>query len=163
MKISSAVQHKIYTLDTIKKQLAVWHMLQKKVVFTNGVFDVLHHGHIASLTEAASHGDILIVAVNGDASVKRLKGPNRPINNENARVLLLANLLLVDAVIVFTDDTPLQLIQNILPDVLVKGGDYSIEQIAGAADVIAAGGKVILANMVNNVSSSIIINAMQQK
>ena len=162
MKLSSAVQHKIFTLDTIKKQLAVWRMLQKKVVFTNGVFDVLHHGHIASLTEAASHGDILIVAVNGDASVKRLKGPNRPINDENARVLLLANLLLVDAVIIFTDDTPLQLIQTLLPNVLVKGGDYTVDQIAGAADVLAAGGKVVLANMVNNISSSIIIDALKK-
>ncbi len=160
MKTNQALQHKIYTLDNLQRQATIWHMLGKKIVFTNGVFDVLHKGHIASLTEAASHGDVLVVGVNADASVKKLKGPTRPINDEAARVLLLASLLQTDAVIIFEADTPIDLIKTIMPDVLVKGGDYTIEQIVGSQEVIAAGGKVVIAKIVDGISSSIIIDKL---
>ena len=161
MRSSRQIPDKIYNLQELLKQVFIWKMLGKKIVFTNGVFDILHKGHIASLSEAASHGDILIVAVNTDASVKKLKGPTRPVNDENARTLVLASLLQTDAVILFKEDTPLELIKAILPDVLVKGGDYTLEQIAGAKEVIAAGGKVILAQIVEDVSTTNIINKMK--
>ena len=160
MRASIQIPNKIYISESLVKQVFIWKMLGKKIVFTNGVFDVIHKGHIASLSEAASHGDILIVAVNTDASVKKLKGPTRPINDESARALVLASLLQTDAVILFKEDTPLELISALMPDVLVKGGDYTVEQIAGAKEVIAAGGKVIIANIVEGISSSNIIKKM---
>jgi D-beta-D-heptose 7-phosphate kinase/D-beta-D-heptose 1-phosphate adenosyltransferase len=138
-----------------------WRLKNEKIVFTNGVFDILHEGHIASLSEAASLGERLIVGVNADASVKRLKGDSRPVNAEAARALLLASMVMTDAVIVFEEDTPLELIKAIMPDVLVKGGDYSIEQIAGAKEVMAAGGEVKLAAIVEGVSTTAIIAKMK--
>ena len=160
MRASIQIPNKIYISESLIKQVFIWKMLGKKIVFTNGVFDILHKGHIASLSEAASHGDILIVAVNTDASVKKLKGPTRPINDESARTLVLASLLQTDAVILFEEDTPLELITALMPDVLVKGGDYTVEQIAGAKEVIAAGGKVVIANIIEGISSSHIIKKM---
>ena len=160
MKSNQAIPNKIYTLDNLERQAKIWKMLGKKIVFTNGVFDIVHHGHIASLTEAASHGDVLVVGVNADASVKKLKGPTRPINNENARAILLASLLQTDAIIIFEEDTPLNLITTIMPQVLVKGGDYTLEQIIGGKEVIAAGGRVVIAQMVDGVSSTKIIEKM---
>lgn len=160
MKTSTATQ-KIYDIDTLKRQITRWRFLSKSIVFTNGVFDLLHKGHIFSLTQAASHGDILIVGINSDASVKRLKGESRPINDEESRLLLLASTSMVDAVILFNDDTPLELIKNILPDVLVKGGDYKVEQIAGAKEVLENGGRVVLAEMIDGVSTTKIIQQMQ--
>lgn len=160
MRSSTQIPNKIYNLQELLKQVFIWKMLGKKIVFTNGVFDVIHKGHIASLSEAASYGAVLIVAVNADSSVKKLKGPTRPINDESARALVLASLLQTDAVILFEEDTPLELITALMPDVLVKGGDYTIEQIAGAKEVIAAGGKVIIANIIEGISSSNIIKKM---
>ena len=160
MRASTQIPNKIYSSESLMKQVFIWKMLGKKIVFTNGVFDILHNGHIASLSEAASHGDILIVAVNTDASVKKLKGPTRPINDESARALVLASLLQTDAIILFEEDTPVELITAIMPDVLVKGGDYTVEQIAGAKEVIAAGGKVVIANIIEGISSSNIIKKM---
>lgn len=142
-------------------QVKRWKLQNKKIVFTNGVFDILHEGHIASLCEAALYGDVLIVGVNADASVKRLKGNSRPVNGENARTLLLASLLMTDAVIIFEEDTPQQLIAALLPDTLVKGGDYTIDQVAGAKEVIAAGGQVKIAQMVEGISTTSIINKMK--
>jgi D-glycero-beta-D-manno-heptose 1-phosphate adenylyltransferase len=160
MKTQFYIANKIFTLQQLVQKVNAWRLLGKKVVLTNGVFDVVHKGHIASLNEAASHGDVLIVALNSDESVKQLKGPTRPINDEQSRAYLLANLVMVDAVCIFSDDTPLELIKTILPNVLVKGGDYTIEQIAGAKEVIANNGKVILAQMVDGISSSIIIDKL---
>jgi len=145
----------------LQRRLAKWRLLGKTIVFTNGCFDILHAGHIASLTEAAQHGDILIIGLNADASIKGLKGSNRPINNENSRALLLASLTMVDAVVVFSDPTPLELILAIKPDRLVKGGDYKIEDIAGAKEVISWGGKVIINPIVEGFSTSSIINKIQ--
>jgi D-glycero-beta-D-manno-heptose 1-phosphate adenylyltransferase len=160
MKTQYYIPNKIFTLQQLLQKVNAWRLLGKKIVLTNGVFDVVHRGHIASLNEAASHGEVLIVALNSDESVKQLKGPTRPINDEQSRAYLLANLVMVDAVCIFSDDTPLQIIKAILPDVLVKGGDYTIEQIAGAKEVIANNGKVILAQMVDGISSSIIIDKL---
>ncbi|MFZ1527272.1 MAG: D-glycero-beta-D-manno-heptose 1-phosphate adenylyltransferase [Ferruginibacter sp.] len=142
-------------------QVKRWRLLGKKIVFTNGVFDILHQGHISSLSEAAAQGDILIVGLNADASVKRLKGESRPINHETARALLLASLVMTDAVVLFEEDTPFNLITSILPDVLVKGGDYTIEQIAGAKEVLANGGTVHLAKILEGTSTTGIIQKMK--
>lgn len=138
-------------------------MLGKKIVFTNGVFDLVHKGHISSLSEAASFGDILIVGVNSDRSVKNLKGPTRPINDETGRALVLASLLQTDAVIIFEEDTPLEIIKELMPDVLVKGGDYNVEQIAGAREVLAAGGVVKIAAMIDGISSTKIIEDLKKE
>jgi D-beta-D-heptose 7-phosphate kinase/D-beta-D-heptose 1-phosphate adenosyltransferase len=161
MKTIQAIPHKIFTLDNLLHQLNRWRLLNKKIVFTNGVFDILHEGHIASLSEAALHGHILIVALNSDASVKRLKGESRPVNGENSRMLLMASLLMVDAVILFEEDTPLNLITAILPDVMVKGGDYTVEQIAGAKEVIANGGEVKIVPVLQGFSTTGIIEKMK--
>ena len=115
-----------------------------RVVFTNGVFDLLHPGHVDVLTAARREGDALVVGLNADASVRRLKGPERPVRSEAERAYVLAALAAVDAVVVFDQDTPLELIRLIRPDVLVKGGDYSEDTIVGAADVRSAGGRVVV-------------------
>ncbi len=161
MKASQQIPNKIYTIDAILKQVNAWRLVGKKIVFTNGVFDIVHQGHIASLTEAASYGDILIIGLNADASVKRLKGPTRPINDENARAIVLASFLQTDAIILFEEDTPLEIIKAIMPDVLVKGGDYTIEQIAGAKEVLANGGEVKIAAIIEGVSTTTIIEKMK--
>ena len=160
MRSTLQITNKIFTKENLIKQVVAWKMTGKKIVFTNGVFDVLHKGHIASLNEAAEFGEILIVAVNSDESVKRLKGPARPINDEQARALIIASLVQTDAVVIFGEDTPLKLIIKLMPDVLVKGGDYSLENIAGAKEVIASGGSVKLAAIVKGISSSQIIERM---
>lgn len=129
----------------------------KKIVFTNGVFDILHRGHIYSLSQAAKEGDYLIVGLNADVSVKRLKGESRPVNDEQSRALVLASLIMVDAVIIFEEDTPLALITSIMPDVLVKGGDYTVDQIAGAKEVIANGGRVVINPILEGFSTTAII------
>lgn len=114
----------------------------KKVVFTNGCFDLLHVGHIRYLEEAKKNGDILVVGINSDASVKRLKGEDRPIQKEDERAEILAALRAVDHTVLFTEDTPLELIKKIKPDILVKGGDWAIDQIVGADVVLQNGGEV---------------------
>jgi len=163
MKTVQAIPHKIFTADTLQAQLKRWRLQNNKIVFTNGVFDILHQGHIASLSDAASQGNVLIVGVNADAGVKRLKGESRPVNNEHSRALLLAALVMVDAVIIFEEDTPYNLITSIMPDVLVKGGDYTIETIVGAKEVIAKGGKVIIAPILEGFSTTGIIESMKTK
>jgi D-beta-D-heptose 7-phosphate kinase/D-beta-D-heptose 1-phosphate adenosyltransferase len=139
------------------QRIAQWKLLSKKIALTNGVFDILHPGHIFSLSQAAKEADYLIVGVNSDASVKRLKGNNRPVNNQESRTLILASLLILDAVIIFEEDTPLELVKAIKPDVLVKGGDYTIEQIVGAKEVIQAGGRVVINPIIEGYSTSSII------
>jgi D-glycero-beta-D-manno-heptose 1-phosphate adenylyltransferase len=161
MKTIQAIPDKIFSLNELKHQLNRWRLLNKKIVFTNGVFDILHEGHIASLSEAALYGHVLIVGINSDASVKRLKGESRPVNNEGSRTLLMASLVMVDAVILFEEDTPLNLITAILPDVLVKGGDYTIEQIVGASEVIANGGEVKIVPILEGFSTTGIIERMK--
>lgn len=163
MRTIRSLPAKIFTLPDLKAQLNRWRLLGKTVVFTNGVFDILHDGHIASLSEAAGYGDVLIVGINSDASVKRLKGPSRPVNNEQSRALLMAANLLTDGVIIFEEDTPLELIKAIMPDVLVKGGDYTLEQIVGAKEVMDNGGEVKIVPILEGFSTTGIIERMKGK
>ncbi len=129
----------------------------EKIVFTNGCFDLLHVGHVRYLQEAKAQGSLLVVGVNSDASVKRLKGPTRPIQNENDRAEILAALKAVDFTIIFTEDTPEKLIHSVHPDVLVKGGDWKIEQIVGAEFVLSYGGEVKSLQFVEGRSTTKII------
>ena len=163
MKPGNSIPNKILTLPELQQKIAQWRLLGKKISFTNGCFDILHAGHIASLTEAAQHGDYLIIGLNADASIKGLKGENRPVNDERSRALVLASLAMVDAVIIFSEPTPLELIKAIQPDALVKGGDYKIEDIVGAKEVMNCGGQVIINPIVQGFSTTSIINKLQNK
>lgn len=131
------VRNKILTFDELKLQIPRWELLSKKIVFTNGCFDLLHLGHIDCLARAADEGDVLVVGLNSDASTSRLKGPNRPINGQEQRAMIIASLHFVDVVTVFDEATPLELIRLVQPDVLVKGGDYKPTEIVGY-DVVKA-------------------------
>ena len=159
---AATISEKIYSLAGIVEKTKQWKKEKRKIAFTNGVFDLLHKGHIFSLTQAAKEGDILIIGLNSDSSVKRLKGESRPINDQDARALLLAALSMVDAVVIFEENTPLDLIVSILPDVLVKGGDYTVDEIAGAKEVIANGGKVVINPILDGFSTTAIIQAISQ-
>jgi rfaE bifunctional protein nucleotidyltransferase chain/domain len=130
----------------------------QRIVFTNGCFDILHAGHVDYLARARAHGNVLIVGVNSDSSVQRLKGPSRPINSEHERAVVLDALRSVDMVVVFEEDTPLELIQLVQPHVLVKGGDYTEANVVGAEFVRARGGEVVLIPFVHNTSTSAIIS-----
>jgi rfaE bifunctional protein nucleotidyltransferase chain/domain len=134
----------------------------KRIVFTNGCFDILHRGHVTYLAEAKKLGDLLVIGLNSDESVKRLKGPQRPINNENDRQYVLSQLKSVDFVEIFNEDTPLNLILKVLPNILVKGGDWKIDQIVGAREVIANGGDVFSLNFVDGYSTTSIIHKIQE-
>jgi rfaE bifunctional protein nucleotidyltransferase chain/domain len=136
------IQAKIQSWETIQASVSKWKSAGEKVIFTNGCFDILHFGHIHYLAEASDLGDRLVIGLNSAASVKRLKGEHRPINDEATRQHLLAALEFVDAVVVFEEDTPLELIKIILPDVIVKGGDWKPKQIVGSDIVLANGGEV---------------------
>jgi rfaE bifunctional protein nucleotidyltransferase chain/domain len=136
------IESRIVDRISLSKHVHRWRLLGKKIVFTNGCFDLLHRGHISLLAQAADLGDVLIVGVNSDDSVKKLKGPGRPLVAAHDRALLLAGLCFVDAVIIFEEETPYALIQMIQPDVLVKGGDYAMHEIVGADIVQARGGEV---------------------
>lgn len=133
----------------------------KKVVFTNGVFDLLHVGHVRYLQEARKLGDALVIGVNSDASVRRLKGPTRPVQNENDRAEILAALGCVDFTVIFSEDTPANLIELVKPQVLVKGGDWKIDQIVGADFVLALGGQVLSLQFVDGKSTTKIIEKAQ--
>lgn len=135
----------------------------KKIVFTNGCFDILHLGHVEYLNEAKAQGDLLIVAINSDESVRQLKGPDRPVNNEHDRAEMLLNLKAVDCVQVFTEQTPLEIIKMIKPNVLVKGGDWKPEQIVGSDFVLAQGGEVKSLVFKQGYSTSNLIKAVQGK
>ena len=162
MKLPQIIPHKIYDLSGLQHQIRRWRLLGKTVAFTNGCFDILHQGHIASLSDAAREADYLIVGVNSDASTRRLKGEQRPINDEQARAMLLASLLMVDAVIIFDEDTPLELIEAVEPEVLVKGGDYTLEQIVGAKEVLASGGRVVINPIVPGYSTTGLIEKIHR-
>lgn len=161
MKQSDKINDRIFSQGRLQTQINWWRLINKKIAFTNGVFDILHEGHLKVLAEAASFADVLIVGVNSDASVKRLKGNDRPINNEQSRSKILASLIVVDAVIIFDEDTPLQLILQIMPDVLIKGGDYTPETIVGAREVTENGGAVKIIPLEAGFSSTRIIEKMK--
>ncbi len=161
MRAIDAIDKKIHTLSSLLAQVAAWRTTGKTIAFTNGCFDILHEGHIFSLSQAAREADFLIVGLNSDGSTRRLKGPERPINSEQSRCLVMANLVVVDAVVLFEEDTPLELIKTLLPDVLVKGGDYTIDQIVGSSEVIANGGKVVINPIVEGFSTTGIIKQIK--
>lgn len=149
------IQNKILPgADMLQRQCQVWRATGKKIVFTNGCFDILHHGHLDLLARAADMGNVLVVGINTDQSVKKLKGPERPVNHENDRAFQLASLLCVDAVCLFDEDTPANLIEKVKPDVLVKGGDYTIDKVVGADFVKSYGGKVEIVPFVEGYSTS---------
>ncbi|QEC51403.1 rfaE bifunctional protein nucleotidyltransferase chain/domain [Anseongella ginsenosidimutans] len=142
MNSHDILHSKVLDRQALLPRLNTWRLRDQKIVFTNGCFDILHLGHIDYLSKAAAAGNKLVVGVNSDASNHRLKGPGRPINDERSRSLLLAALFFVDAVCIFDEDTPYELIKLLRPDVLVKGADYTIEQIVGADLVLSTGGEV---------------------
>lgn len=148
----------VMTLEELMRQVHTWRLKDDKVVFTNGCFDILHQGHVDLLKRAYALGDRTIVAINSDASVQSLdKAPGRPINDENARAEVLSALRYVDAVIIFNEPTPYELIEMIRPNVLVKGGDWKIDEIVGADIVQASGGEVLSLDLVEGFSTTSII------
>ncbi|HEY1063031.1 MAG TPA: D-glycero-beta-D-manno-heptose 1-phosphate adenylyltransferase [Daejeonella sp.] len=150
------IKSKIYTREQIKAVLNIWRLLEKKVVFTNGCFDLLHLGHIDYLSKAADMGDKLVIGLNSDASASALKGPGRPITDQLSRSVMLASFSFVDAVVIFDEPTPLHLIELVRPDILVKGADYSIEQIVGADLVLQYGGEVKTIEYLSGYSTTLI-------
>ena len=158
------IKKKIFSRETLLRQIAIWRMKDLKIVLTNGCFDILHHGHVDYLSKAADLGDVLIIGVNSDASVKKLnKGANRPIQNENDRALTLSAFQFIEALIIFEEDTPYELIKAIQPDVLVKGGDWKETDIVGADIVKAKGGSVISIPFVEGYSTTNIENKIKGK
>ena len=149
--------HKILTRHDLVKRLGQWHDQSLKIVFTNGCFDILHRGHVEYLSKASDMGDVLVVGLNTDASVRRLKGEGRPVNDEQARALVLASLGCVDAVVLFDEDTPYELIKLVRPDVLVKGADYKPEEIVGYDIVTSYGGQVKTVPLVEGYSTTKIL------
>ena len=154
------INGKIVAQDFFVQNEEILH--RQKIVFTNGCFDILHRGHITYLAQARQLGDLLVVGLNSDASVRRLKGPERPVNDERSRALLLAALEMVDYVVLFEEDTPYNLILKVKPDLLVKGGDYDIHNIVGADFVRQRGGEVRTIPFVQGFSSSSIIDHLKQ-
>lgn len=153
---------KIYSLTELKTQIVIWRSSGQRIVFTNGCFDLLHRGHLEYLASAKTYGDILVIGLNSDLSVRRLKGANRPFTSEQDRAYILSQLQMVDAVCIFAEDTPLQLISEIQPDVLVKGGDYKIEEIVGKDVVERQGGLVITVPVIAGRSTSGLIEKIRK-
>lgn len=156
------IQSKIHDRKGMERLCNVWRASQQKIVFTNGCFDILHHGHLQLLARAADQGNRLVVALNTDASVQRLKGPERPITHEQDRLFQVASLLCTDAVCLFDEDTPEELIHLLRPDVLVKGGDYTIDQIVGADYVTSYGGRVEIIPFVTGYSTTSLIDRIKK-
>jgi D-glycero-beta-D-manno-heptose 1-phosphate adenylyltransferase len=158
----AVLQSKILTREQLLPKINIWKFLGDKIVFTNGCFDIVHLGHIDYLARAASLGNRMIIGLNTDASVSKIKGPMRPVQDEGSRAHLLAALSFVDAVVLFDEPTPLELITFLSPDILVKGSDYSIDQIVGADVILANGGKVETIDFVEGYSTSRIIEKIKK-
>ena len=153
----SRLQSKILSFEALKILLKKWRDENEKIIFTNGCFDLLHLGHVDYLAKARDLGGRLVVGLNSDASIKRIKGPSRPINNEQSTAALLAGMTYVDAVVLFDEETPVNLISEVMPAVLVKGGDYKIKEIVGHEMVLNNGGEVCTIDFVEGYSSSELI------
>lgn len=161
--IKDSIESKIIrTIPQLILAVDEWRQVGKKITFTNGCFDLLHAGHINYLSEAASLADIFVIGLNSDDSVRRLKGIERPINNEETRSLILASIFFVDAVIIFNEDTPLNLINHLSPDFLIKGSDYALVDIVGASEVKARGGTVKVISFSPGYSSTLIIEKIKK-
>ena len=150
------IHEKIFSQDQLRSRLNMWRFLENKIVFTNGCFDIIHLGHIDYLAKAADLGDKLIIGLNSDKSTRMIKGPNRPITDESSRSIILASFSFVDAVVLFDEETPFELIKAVIPDILVKGADYSIDQIVGADIVVQNGGRVQTLNYLPGYSTTLI-------
>ena len=161
MNVIQKIKNKIQDWNIIQQTISEWKISNQKIVFTNGCFDILHYGHIHYLAEARELGDKLVVGLNSSASVKRLKGKHRPINDDLTRLYILAALECVDAVVFFEEDTPLELIKIIVPDILVKGGDYHPKDIVGSDVVIENGGAVKSLTFVKGYSTTSIENKIK--
>lgn len=153
----------IVSLDELKKIRETYKKKSQKVVFTNGCFDLIHAGHVDYLTKAKNLGDVLVVGLNTDNSIRRIKGEKRPILKQHERAFILSNLKPVDFVCLFDEDTPAELINELIPDILIKGSDWSIDKIVGREIVEENGGKVITIDFVNNQSTSNIINTILER
>ncbi len=160
MKHLEKIYDKILGKESLVDKLNLWRKEGKTIVFSNGCFDILHRGHVEYLSKAADLGDVLLIGLNTDASVKRIKGPSRPVNDEKARAVVLAALEFVDAIMFFEEDTPYELIKTVQPDVLVKGKDYKAEDIVGYDIVINKGGKVETIELVDGFSTTNILKSM---
>jgi rfaE bifunctional protein nucleotidyltransferase chain/domain len=156
------IQNKVHSRNSIAQLCNVWRASGFRIVFTNGCFDILHHGHLDLLARAADFGNKLVLALNTDASVSRLKGPERPVTNEQDRAFQAASLLCVDAVCLFDEPTPAEILTYIRPDVLVKGGDYTIDTIVGADYVTGYGGRVEIVPFVSGYSTTSIIGRIKK-
>ena len=161
MKHLEKIYDKILDDKSLAEKLNLWRKEGKTIVFSNGCFDILHRGHVEYLSKAADLGDVLIIGLNTDSSVKRIKGPSRPVNDEKARAVVLAALEFVDAVIFFEEDTPYNLIKYVQPDVLVKGKDYKAEDIVGYDIVVGNGGRVETIELVEGFSTTNTIEKMR--
>jgi rfaE bifunctional protein nucleotidyltransferase chain/domain len=162
MEMLSILKRKILSSEELKSQLSIWRFQNKKIVFTNGCFDIIHAGHIDYLSKARDLGNILFIGLNTDDSVRRLKGENRPVNDENARAIILAAMQFVDAVVLFDEDTPYNLIKTVQPDILVKGSDYKPEDIVGSDIVLAKGGEIKTIDFLDGYSTSRIIDRIRE-
>ncbi len=161
--VTAPTDKRIMDLVSVQRLCNIWRMKGDRIVFTNGCFDILHRGHVEYLQEAAAMGDRLVIGLNSDSSVKRQnKGPERPLNDEQSRAKVLAALRLVDAVVIFDQDTPLELIQAVGPDVLVKGGDWSEDRIVGADLVKARGGEVRSLKLVEGFSTTSLVEKIRR-
>jgi D-beta-D-heptose 7-phosphate kinase/D-beta-D-heptose 1-phosphate adenosyltransferase len=159
--LASRPDGKILTRDDLIARAATWRMAGKRIVFTNGCFDLLHAGHLSLLSQAAKLGDVLVLAINSDASVRRLKGPERPLVPQEDRAAVLAALGFVDAVTIFDEDTPLEALQSIRPHVLVKGGDYRLDQVVGRELMEATGGRVVLVPLTPEKSTTALVERIR--
>lgn len=157
------LQEKIIDWQRAAQWVKEWHKSDETIVFTNGCFDILHKGHVDYLHRASLLGDHLIIGVNTDQSVSRIKGPARPIQDQSSRALLLAGFFFVDAIVLFDEDTPLELIRTLCPDVLVKGKDYQVAEIVGADFVLQNGGRVETLDFIDGYSTSAIIQKIRSE
>lgn len=155
------INNKIFLIKELKTKLSIWRENGEKIIFTNGCFDIIHKGHIQVLANTADLGDRLIIGLNSDISVQKLKGLNRPIVEEDARAFLLASLNFVDAVVLFSEETPINLITTLKPNVLAKGGDYAISSVVGYKEVKEYNGEVIIVPFVDGFSSTSIIEKIK--
>lgn len=162
MKKTDAIKEKIYRLPEFRSQVLAWRLKSQSIVLTYGVFDVLHAGNITLLNEAAKEGDRLIVALNADNTVKKSKGPARPLTNQEDRALIIASLVMVDAVVIYDEDTPLELIKTLQPDVLVKGGEFHEKEIEETTAIQNSGSKVVFVPLKEGYSTADMIKKIRQ-
>jgi rfaE bifunctional protein nucleotidyltransferase chain/domain len=155
------IQNKILSSESLDETLTSWRRNKQKIVFTNGCFDILHRGHVEYLAKAASFGDVMLMGLNSDSSVRSIKGPERPVQDERTRSLVLASLEFVAGVVIFEGNTPYELIKKVQPDFLVKGADYKTENIVGYDIVMAKGGAVKTIELVEGYSTTGIINKLK--